>query len=45
MGKPIIQEDIDMIETLNIPNIIKVYKYILLIGSIIYGSYLMYSYF
>ena len=28
MGKPIIQEDIDMIETLNIPNIIKVYKYI-----------------
>lgn len=44
MGRPITQEDLDMIETLNFNNIIQGYKYIFILGSISYLSFQTYLY-
>ena len=43
MGRPITQEDLDIIKTLNIKNIIKFYKYTFIIISIGY-IYIIYIY-
>ena len=39
MCRPITQDDLDMIKTINLKDIIQGYQYILILGSISYLSY------
>ena len=43
MGTPITQEDLDLMQTINIKNVIQFYKYLVIVSSIGFTYYLYFQ--
>ena len=43
MGTPIIQEDLDLMQTINIKNVIQFYKYLVIVSGIGFTYYLYFQ--